>query len=71
MIQSFCRIITFYEVYLWLLVTRNYKQSIKSAFPELDDIEKTLKDGLNSLVLSAIIEKIDNTTYKKHINLFE
>lgn len=42
-----------------------YKQSIKSAFPELDDIEKTLKDGLNSLVLSAIIEKIDNTTYKK------
>ncbi len=42
-----------------------YKQSIISAFPELENVDKTLKDGLHTLVLAGILEKNNDNTYKK------
>lgn len=42
-----------------------YKQSIQAAYPELEDIDTLLKNGLNQLVLFAILEKTDGTAYKK------
>ena len=42
-----------------------YKQSIQAAYPELEDVDSLLKNGLTQLVLYAILEKTDGTTYKK------
>ncbi len=42
-----------------------YKQSIQMTHPDVEDVDALLKNGLKQLVLLAILEKIDDTTYKK------
>lgn len=42
-----------------------YKQSIQATYPEIEDVDFELKAGLNQLVLCGILEKSDDTTFRK------